>query len=241
MDLMKIALVTTDFLPNIGGVAQHVFEIASALREDGDEVEVITVDLTSRWDHLRKAPQKEKVDGLSVWRIPFVVNRSIKFIAGQVSSRISSQLFQRELVKRLQYLRPDVVHWHALNVTNNPIRQWQSSARVWTNHTSHFIESLNSRRRARFKDQAEQADEIIAPSEELCDLTASLGIAREQIHFVSNGVDCDRFHPAADTSFWRERLQIKEHKHLVLCPRRLEKKNGVSDFVQSTWTENEML
>lgn len=233
MALMKIALVTTDFLPNIGGVAQHVFEIARALQEGGDEVEIITVDLTSRWDHLRKPPQKEKVDGLPVWRIPFVVNRSIKFISGQVSSRVSSQVFQNELLKRLEHLRSDVVHWHALNTTNNPMSQWRSSARVWTNHTSHFIDSLRLKGASHYEKQAKQADEIIAPSEELCELTASLGINRERIHFVPNGVDCARFRPNAQTAPWPERLKVDKDELVVLCPRRLEKKNGVSYFVRA--------
>lgn len=230
---MKIALVTTDFLPNIGGVAQHVLEIARAMQKEGDEVEVITVDLAARWDHLRKAPHQEKVDDLSIWRIPFVVNRSIKFIAGQVSSRISSHLFQNELLKRLQHLQPDVVHWHALNTTNNPMSQWRSSAMVWTNHTSHFIDSLRSKDASRYGQQAKQADEIIAPSEELCDLTASLGISGDLIHFIPNGVDCTRFHPDAEMAPWPERLKVDNDELVVLCPRRLEKKNGVSYFVRA--------
>jgi glycosyltransferase involved in cell wall biosynthesis len=230
---MKIALVTTDFLPNIGGVAQHVLEIAKTLQEDGEDVEIITVDLTSHWNQLRRASRAERLEGFSVWRIPFVINRSVKFIAGQLSSRISSGLFQSELLKRFRYLKPDVVHWHALNTTNNPICRWHSSARVWTNHTSHFIESLNSKRRSQFKNQAEQADEIIAPSEELCTLTASLGIPCERIHFIPNGVDCDRFTPDVDTSYWRQRLQLTNGERLILCPRRLERKNGVSYFIQA--------
>src|SRR5436190_11011779 len=197
---MKIALITTDFLPNIGGVAQHVFEIARALQQDGDEAEVITVDLKSHWSHLRKAPYQEELENFAVWRSPFVVNRAVKFIAGQLSSRISSNFFQRELLKRLEHLQPDVVHWHALNTTNNPMSQWRSSAMVWTNHTSHFIDSLRLKNASHYEEQAKQADEIIAPSEELCDLTASLGISRDRIHFVSNGVDCARFRANANTA-----------------------------------------
>lgn len=230
---MKIALVSTDYLPNIGGVAQHVFEIAKALQQEGDEVEVITVDLTSRWDHLRKAPYQEELENFSVWRIPFVVNRAVKFIAGQLSSRISSNFFQRELLKRLKHLQPDVVHWHALNTTNNPLNRWRSSAMVWTNHTSHFIDRIRLKSAIRYEEQAKQADEIIAPSEELCDLTAALGISRNRIHFIPNGVDCTRFRPDTETALWLERLKVDKHDLVVLCPRRLEKKNGVSYFIRA--------
>src|SRR6266404_5540950 len=104
---MKITLVTTDFLPNIGGLAQHVLEIAKALREDGEDVEVITVDLASRWSELRKPAYQERMFGFSVWKIPFVINRSIRFVAGQLSSRVSAIRFQRDLLKRLRYLQPN--------------------------------------------------------------------------------------------------------------------------------------
>jgi len=77
------------------------------------------------------------------------------------------------------------------------------------------------------------ADEIIAPSAELCELTASLGFARERIHFIPNGVDCRRFTPDADTSKWKERLGLSSDERLILCPRRLERKNGVSYFIKA--------
>ena len=230
---MKIALVTTDFLPNIGGVAQHVFEIAKALQNSADEVEVITIDSTTRWNDLRKPAYQDNGDSFSVWRIPFVVNRSIKFISGQLSSRVSSARFGRELLSRLHQLKPDVVHWHALNTTRNPMQLWRECATVWTNHTSHFIDSLGSAKGRAYAEQARCADEIITPSVELWELTASLGIDRDKIHFIPNGVDCARFHPAANGSAWRKALQVEPDRLIVLCPRRLEKKNGVSDFVRA--------
>jgi glycosyltransferase involved in cell wall biosynthesis len=230
---MKVALVTTDFLPNIGGVTQHIVEIAKALLADGDFVEVIAPRYTSRWSDLWKAPYAETPLGIPVWRIPLVVNTSIKFITGQISSRISDQRLGRELLKRLAQLQPDVVHWHALSSRHHPLGRWSESAKVWTNHTSHFIVGIGSDRRRHYRKEAEQADEIIAPSEELCELTANLGVSREHVHFIPNGVDCHRFSPTMDTSYWRKRLGLASREHLVLCPRRLEKKNGVSYFIQA--------
>jgi glycosyltransferase involved in cell wall biosynthesis len=230
---MKIALVTTDFLPNIGGVTQHIVEIARALLASGDDVEVIAPFYSQRWSDLGKPPYRELLEGIPVWRIPLVVNTSVRFLTGQISSRISDQRLERELLKRLEELQLDIVHWHALESRGHPLARWSCCAKVWTNHTSYFITGIESRRRRHFVEEAGQADEIIAPSEELCDLTASLGVARDRIHFIPNGVDSKRFTPDADTSSWRDRLQLTNHERLILCPRRLEKKNGVSYFIQA--------
>lgn len=230
---MKIALVTTDFLPNIGGITQHVVEVAKALLADGDDVEVLAPLYSSRWKDLKKPCHRELSAGIPVWRIPLVLNTSIRFVTGQISSRISDQRLRRELLKRLKELQPDMVHWHAIQSRGHPLAAWTSSAKVWTNHTSHFITGVGSSRRRHYQQEAGQADEIICPSEELCELTASLGIPRERIHFIPNGVDSNRFRPDVDTSYWRQRLQLSNGKRLILCPRRLERKNGVSYFIQA--------
>ena len=230
---MKIALVTNDFLPNLGGVPQHEVELAKALQQSGNEVEVVTIDLSSRWRDLSKDAFQEEVEGFSVWRIPFVINRSIKFVTGQISSRRSEKKFQRQLLQRLSYFQPDVVHWHVLDLRTYPLANWSKTARVWTNHTSHFVSGVTSSRRRHYQVEASQADEIIAPSEELCELTAGLGIARERIHFIPNGVDPLRFQPNVDSSAWREKLAFGSQDKVILCPRRLAKKNGVSYFVRA--------
>jgi hypothetical protein len=40
---MKICMLSIDFLPNIGGIAAHVYELAKGFVNNGDEVHVITV------------------------------------------------------------------------------------------------------------------------------------------------------------------------------------------------------
>lgn len=230
---MNIALVSTDFLPNIGGVAQHVVEIAKALLAGGDKVTVIAPSYSSRWSNFRRKAYREIRDGTPIFWIPLVLDTSIRFVTGQISSRISDRRFGRELLNELQELRPDVVHWHALESRHHPLARWRASARVWTNHTSQFIVGIASAKRRHFRKEAEEADEIIAPSEELCELTATLGIPRERLHFIPNGVDCRRFNPNVDPSFWRKKLGLTNTERLILCPRRLEKKNGVKYFIQA--------
>jgi glycosyltransferase involved in cell wall biosynthesis len=231
---MKIALITTDFLPNIGGIAQHVVELAKALIKGGDDVEVITPYYTSKWRDFRKQPFAESLLGIPIWRIPFVLDTSIRFVSGQLSSRISDRRFRRELLQRLHELKPNIAHWHALESRLQPLKTWTRSAKVWTNHTTIFLADVAAGRKTRYAREAEQADEIIAPSEELCDVIASLGVVpRERIHFIPNGVDSKRFNPNVDTSGWRQRLRLSDDEQLVLCPRRLERKNGVRYFIEA--------
>jgi glycosyltransferase involved in cell wall biosynthesis len=230
---MRVSMASIDFLPNIGGVTQHIVEIARAMLAGGDTVEVIAPAHSERWGDLKKGPFAEVAGGLAVWRIPYVVNRSVRFLTGQISSRVSERRLKRFLIDRLHDWKPDVVHWHALEARHHPMMGWTDSARVWTNHTSNFIVGLNSSRREQYRLEAQQADEIICPSEELRELTLSLGIARERVHFIPNGVDCARFRSDVDTTQWRERLRLNGHERMVLCPRRLERKNGVSYFVRA--------
>jgi glycosyltransferase involved in cell wall biosynthesis len=230
---MKVALVTTDFLPNIGGITQHVVEVAKALVADGDDVEVLAPIYGTKWADITKPCYRELSDGIPVWRIPLVLNTSVRFVSGQISSRISERRLQRQLLGRLREIQPDVVHWHALESRGHPLATWTKSAKVWTNHTSHFIVGIKSSRRRHYQEEAGQADEIICPSEELCELTASLGVSRDRIHFIPNGVDSNRFRPDAETSYWRRRLRLTDSQRLILCPRRLERKNGVSYFVRA--------
>lgn len=231
---MKVSMVTTDFLPNIGGVTQHIVEIGKALLARGHRVEIITVGLDRNWGGYLKKPWPETISGLDVWRIPFVLDRSVVFVSGQITFRISDGCFRRGLLKRLRSTNPDLVHWHAVDSRLNPMKEWTSSARVWTNHTSMFLDRFDlPGERKKLFEEASQADEVIAPSGELQDLTIRLGIPKERVHFVPNGVDQDRFSPRTKTAAWSSRLGVREGQPLVLCPRRLAKKNGVSYFVKA--------
>jgi glycosyltransferase involved in cell wall biosynthesis len=58
-------------------------------------------------------------------------------------------------------------------------------------------------------------------------------MSSERIHFIPNGVDSSRYQPNADTSWWRKELNVQTGEKIVLCPRRLAKKNGVSYFVRA--------
>ena len=225
---------TTDFLPSIGGVAQHIYELARAHTKAGHEVEVITVDLSPKWRQMVKKPYMEQLDGFRIWRVPQTFSTAIRFLSGQVSFRLSDARYCKALLCRLEKTRPDIVHWHAINSSHVPLDKWEGSPKVWTNHTSQFIEGIKTCKGLKhYKTEAFAADQIIAPSEELRDLTISIGYPADRVRFISNGVDGSRFHPTVDGGKWREQLGLSTGELLVLCPRRLEIKNGVRYFIEA--------
>jgi len=229
---VKVALLTTDYLPNIGGVAQHIYELARALAAIGEDVEIIAPDSSTNPRNLFRAPFEDRNAGLRVWRIPLCLNRSIRFVSGQITGRLSRRRFTSKCIARLHSSPPDVLHWHAIDTHGYP-PEFFIGPRVWTNHTSNFIEGIKTRSGlVHYRREASAADHIICPSEELADLTVEIGVPRERVHFISNGVDSQRFRPDVNASAWRSRLNLGNNSQLVLCPRRLERKNGVRYFVE---------
>jgi len=230
---MRITMLSTDYLPNIGGVAQHIYELARALAVAGNEIEIIAPDYSTNPIVFAHSPHEVTAASFRVWRIPCCINRSIRFVSGQITGRLSRRRFTRASIERLRRNPPDVLHWHALDTSGYPADAF-AGPRVWTNHTSNFIDGIKTQQGlAHYRKEASAADHIICPSEELADLTVEIGVARNKVHFISNGVDSQRFRPDVDSTVWRERLELDSQTRLVLCPRRLERKNGVRFFVQA--------
>ena len=225
---------TTDFLPAIGGVAQHIFELAKAHAAAGHDVEVIAAIWSKDWSNIQKPPYFADTANFRTYYIPLTLNTNVRFLSGRISGMLSDRKFCSALLKRLADASPDIVHWHAIDSRKNPMSLWTSSPKVWTNHTSQFIEAVHtSKGRAACAAEAKAADFIMAPSEELRDLTISLGYPVEKTVFISNGVDSKRFRPDVDGSSWRNKIALAKEDRLVLCPRRLEKKNGVKYFIEA--------
>jgi glycosyltransferase involved in cell wall biosynthesis len=230
---MKISMFSTDYLPNIGGVAQHIFEISKALQDLGHNVELLAPETNTSWSNLRRRPFKKIVAGVPVYWIPWTCNRTIKFFSGRISASLSRRKFHRASVERFNTYPPDVLHWHALDLASFPVEEFQGP-KIWTNHTSNFIEGIKTPSGLQhYQREASSADEIICPSEELADLTIRIGIPKDRVHFISNGVDSKRFRPDVDASAWRAKLGLSTDERLILCPRRLEKKNGVRFFIEA--------
>lgn len=233
---MRILIISMDYLPRIGGIAQHVSELARGLQRGGDDVRVLTVTRSNRWADLRRPAHLESrsADEVATVRVPWVLNRAIRWASGQLSSRLSLRRFAVELRRQVAAFQPDLLHWHALDLWSDTLFAGVPVPKVWTNHTSTFITGLAvPAQRRRCEAEARAADRILAPSQELKDVSIAAGADPARVHFISNGVDPGRFTPRSRTAAWTRRLGLQTGQPLVLCPRRLEDKNGVLYFVQA--------
>ena len=203
---MKICFLSTDFPPTLGGVASHAYELAKALVKQGHEVHVIT-------SRVNDSEEEQILDGIQVhrpkilWQKPFY-NWSLK-----------------KYLKGFLHKNPiDIIHVHGLRPLESttgldyPI--------IFTNHTSGFLKRLEKPKvfHLRLLARMRHVDMILAPSVELCDASIAVGY-KGPVHFVSNGVDTQRFTPLLNK-------QIQPIKKLLLA-RRLVEKNGVIVFAEA--------
>jgi glycosyltransferase involved in cell wall biosynthesis len=211
---MRIALITADFAPNVGGVAAHVVELGKALAAAGHEVFVITRplgDMTtadSRWRGMRVLRPR-------LPRAEFLYN-----------------LFLARWLERFMARQPiDVLHVHGLR----PLAGARGHGRpvVFTNHTSGYLRRLHKgpAQRRRLAARLAHVAHVLAPSEELCEATRAVGYPGP-VTFIANGVDVERFRPGR--SPLRSRWGFADDQTVVLLARRLVDKNGVAVFAEAT-------
>jgi glycosyltransferase involved in cell wall biosynthesis len=222
---LRIGLLTSDFLPNSGGIAAHVAGLSTGLSRQGCRVCVIVPESAkSRTENglLWECNSGVTVVRARLWNLPYL-NR-FTWIRRQVS------LFQKIAVQ----FPMDVLHWHTPLAESEVAARVEARGKVFTNHTSQFLEWVLARQNPT---QAEKtlacADVVVCPSQELVDATCHSGYPRDRVMFIPNGVDASRFSPEVRGADVRSKLGFRADEVVVLCPRRLEKKNGVTFWLDS--------
>lgn len=221
---MKICMVSRDFLPNIGGIASHVYELSKALVKDGHQVHVVKTGYG-----LNPGLVLEDLDGIHVHRL---------FYSGRVRGwrflvlLRGAHRYLRDLVHREQI---DIIHWHELESSSFETKFLRVKIpKVFTNHSSGYLEMVRRGWKKRYlRLLLGHADCIIAPSEELAKKSAWINYPAEQVRYIPNGVDIDKFSPTVDGRTIRQKMGLGEKTVLVLCPRRLAPKNGVIYLVKA--------
>ncbi len=225
-----IVLFSGDYLPNIGGIATHVHELARALRSLEQKVCIFTVrekslkrpnTWRSRWTVREEVPVLE----LSLIDLPGERGR---YWWLPHSARQALRAFSNPNRKVVLHCHE---YWYGVSVASN----CPGSVKVFTNHTSTFLQDLeDSSTHSEWQRRLSVYDWVIAPSEELSTGTSALGYDARRISFVPNGVDTDRFKPdCALRHQARKELELLESDTVLLCARRMVPKNGVIDFAHS--------
>ena len=210
---LRIALVSADFAPNVGGVAAHVVELGRALVALGHEVHVVTRPLGGMRDF------HAECRGMQVWRprLP----RAEPFYGW---------LLNRWLRGWLRRYPQDLLHVHGMR----PLRASRGLGLpvVFTNHTSGYLQRIGrgGRELAKIRRCLAHVGLVLAPSEELCEATRAAGY-EGPVRYIPNGVDVQTFTPGF--SDLRAGWSVGADETVVLLARRLVEKNGVVVFAEA--------
>ncbi len=211
---MHILMVSLDFVPIVGGITAHVYELSRALINSGCKVTVITRAVEGR-------ELFEKIDGMDVYRI------DLKFIGMSYGFQINSYI-----KKNLQKINPDLIHIHGMrplefyNIKEIPL--------VYTNHTSGYLKRIKKGgyRIPLLKKLFKKPQLFLAPSEELLEVPFEVKAIKT---YIPNGVISEKFER---NLIHRERIRkefdLKNEDILAIVTRRMVWKNGVKYLAQAT-------
>ena len=218
---MRICILSRDFLPNIGGIAAHVYELSKELIKQGNEVHLITF----RKNILDK--KHEELEGIKLYRIYLPRIR--------ILGRLCYAFFETlKIFSIIKSERIDVIHSHSLIPDDLSAMFVQNRRIIITEHSSRFLRSVENWRNIRLNRLLlNHADHITGPSKELVDAFIKIGIKKEKISFIPNGVDINKFNPSIQGIKIKNKHNLKMNEKILLCPRRLVLKNGVKYLILS--------
>ena len=149
---MHILMVSLDFIPIVGGITAHVYELSRALQNSGCKITIITRAVEGRKDF-------EQIDDMDVYRI------NLKAIGITYGYQIN-----RFIKKHLDKIKPDLIHIHGMrplefyNIKDIPL--------AYTNHTSGYLKRIKKGgyRIPILKKIFQKPQLFLAPSEELLEI-----------------------------------------------------------------------
>lgn len=226
IDLMtkrRILMLSSDFLPNIGGVAAYVYEVSKQLLQEGHEVTVLT-----KYDGFGWKIREEMLDGLRVIRVPFAPVKKLQDLEYVVRTRkIIKGLIARKAI--------DVIHWHTLNKDSKVMRgiQFPQGVIVHTNHFVWFREMYRAGQFAKLQRMIPFTDHIIAPSYEIEEMSRAVfpddGVTR-----IPNGVDPASFYPDRELGAkMRLDLGVPDDHTVVVTTNRMSEEKGMGYLIDA--------
>lgn len=201
-------MVSLDFLPTVGGITAHVYELSLALIKNGCKVSVIT----RRTKETSKT--YENIDGIDVYRV------NLRFFGASYGWQIN-----RFIKSKLPLIKPDIIHIHGMRplefyaIPHIPL--------VYTNHTSGYLKRIQKGgyRIALLKRLFKKPALFLAPSKEL--LEVPFEVSAKKV-YIPNGVISEKLKRNEDARLKiRTELGLSSHDILAIVTRRLVQKNGV--------------
>jgi glycosyltransferase involved in cell wall biosynthesis len=222
---VRVAMVILEYAPITGGAQRQLETVAPLLAQRGVDVDV----LTRRSGALAA---REEIGGVPVHRL-----------AAPGPKATASLGFTAAALARLAALRPDVIHAYSLfspatiAVLARRALGTPAVVKVLRGGNGGDVERLRAKTAASIRIRALRAaiDGFVAISDEIDTELAELGITSARRHRIPNGVDTQRFRPAApeQRAALRRRLALPDAPTVVYCGRLVREKRV--DLLLESW------
>jgi len=223
---IKVSMYTPLFLPYYGGTEMATYYLAKELMSYCD-VKVHTFDWVPPLDESKnygfnlssKLPKKEIVEGVCVVRYPFTNLPIVKN-------------FSVEMIKDLSFSNSDIVHFQGFH---RLLSRWllqkavKKKIKILTTHAIHeSVEILSQNTKfwvkPFFVDSTRTMDHIIALSKFDLKLLLNLGIPRDRITIIPNGIDPKKFEK-------RRNFVERNGKLKILCVARFAQNKNYESLI----------
>lgn len=214
-ECMHILMISLDFLPTVGGITAHVYELSLALLKNGCDISIIT---------RKTAEAKEAyecVEGINVYRM------DLRFVGATYGFQIN-----RFIKQKLPLIKPDIIHIHGMR----PLEFYaiKDIPLVYTNHTSGYLKRIQKGgyRIAMLQRLFQKPSLFLAPSHELLETPFELPMKKV---YIPNGVISRKLkRNELVRAQMRQELGLKQSDILAIITRRLVQKNGVRYLALAT-------
>lgn len=211
---MHILMVSLDFVPIVGGITAHVYELSKALIKSGCKVTIITRAVKGRKNF-------EQIDEMDVHRV------DLKFVGISYGFQINYYI-----KKHLEEINPDLIHIHGMR----PLEFYniQKIPLVYTNHTSGYLKRIKKGgyRIPLLKKLFQKPQLFLAPSEELLEIPFKIDAIKT---YIPNGVISKKFKRNLEKrEKIRKEFHLNENDILAIMTRRMVWKNGVRFLALAT-------
>ena len=229
-DTRKLWLIIPSFYPIVGGTQTQVKDLAKAFIGAGRLVRVLT--RRNIYGRVERLAGSEVVEGIPVTR---VYSRG----AGKTGAAI---YLLGSLWQLLRHGRGGIYHAHDIGadawvaVIASRLFGGRVVIKLRTGVRGYELRLSSHLARWLFLRQLRLADKIVVLSKEVERLVMDLGLSRQQVVLIPNGVDTNYFRPPSseEKATSRDRIDIAAGKTLALFVGRLDPAKGV-DVLLRAW------
>jgi len=225
---MKVLQVTPEFPPPlIGGGGYHVYNLTRELARRGIDVTVFTCNVQKPF-FLQKTKVETQLGNVKVHRIPtFYIPKTVYPLTPK-------------LVPMLLKENPDVIHAHGYQFFTSDAAAMMSKIKrkplILTLHG--FPRGFTKLTHKTYfhligKKTLTAAKKIIAVSNAVKREFKAIGVQKEQISIIPNGIDLEGFKHMPDGKNFKKRMNIKENERMALSIGRLEEVKGFHHLIMA--------